>query len=83
MKDETIEERARAEQLADYRGPVVDFLLAWPLRSWVFGLMAGEANDGEDDHFLPGEAELLYDLISDYLPLTLERVEERWKRSLP
>jgi hypothetical protein len=84
MKDETIEERVRAEQAGDYRKPVIDFLLAWPLRPWVLDLVSTEAGgDGEDEHFSPGEAETLYDLIADYYPRTLEQVEERWKRSLP
>jgi hypothetical protein len=49
----------------------------------VLDLVSKEAGGDEDEHFSLGEAEMLYDLIADYYPETLDRVEERWKRSFP
>lgn len=84
MNDETIEERVMAEHLGDYRRPVIDFLHAWPLRRWVFDLMAAEARSDETgEQFSLDEAEMMYCLLVDYFPKTLERIEARWKRSLP
>ena len=83
MKDETIEERVRAEHLGDYRQPVIDFLLAWPLRRWALDLMSAEARDNvAGEHLSLDEAEMFYDLLADYFPHTFERIDARWKKSL-